>query len=104
MARKQMYSFAEKKHSGNGILSSVLGGVSLLIFIVLAYLSFYFGGKGGAYLGGIGLAAMVMSFVGLIYGFMSLLEKNSLSFFPKLGALLNGCIFIGWIAVILIGI
>lgn len=104
MARKPMYSFAEKKHSQKGIVSSVLGGVSLLIFFVLAYLSYYFGGKGGAYLGGFGLAAMIMSLTGLVYGFMSLMEKNSLSFFPKLGALLNGGIFIGWIGIILIGI
>ena len=104
MARKPMYSFAEKKHSKRGITASVLGGVSFLIFCVLAYLSFYFRGQGGQYLGAIGLTAMIMSFAGLILGFLSLTEKNSISFFPKLGAILNGVIFLGWVEIFLIGV
>ena len=93
MARKPMYSFAEKRHSKRGITASVLGGVSFLIFCVLAYLSFYFRGQGGQYLGAIGLTAMIMSFSGLILGFLSLTEKNSISFFSEAWGNLKWCYF-----------
>lgn len=51
MARKRMYSFAEKKHSQRGLVSTILGGISLVIFAALAYLAYYLDGQGGAYLG-----------------------------------------------------
>ena len=37
MAKKRMYSFAKEKHSGKGILSTILGTLSLVIFAVLAW-------------------------------------------------------------------
>ncbi len=41
MAKKRMYSFAKEKHSGKGILSTILGTLSLVIFAVLAWLAYY---------------------------------------------------------------
>lgn len=46
-----MYSFAKEKHSGKGILSTILGTLSLVIFAVLAWLAYYLDGQGGVYLG-----------------------------------------------------
>ena len=43
MAKKRMYSFAEKKHSQRGLVSTILGGLSLVIFGALAYLAYYLG-------------------------------------------------------------
>ena len=103
MARKKMYSFAEKKHSQRGLVSSILGGVSLLIFLVLVYLAFYFSGQGGAYLGGIGFTGIVFALTGLILGLMSFGESNTLYFFSKLGSILNGCVLAAWIFVVLLG-
>ena len=37
MARKVMYSFAEKKHSVNGIVSTVLGGIALVFLLAMIY-------------------------------------------------------------------
>ena len=58
MAKKRMYSFAKEKHSGKGILSTILGTLSLVIFAVLAWLAYYLDGQGGVYLGSIGLLGM----------------------------------------------
>ena len=55
MAKKRMYSFAKEKHSGKGILSTILGTLSLVIFAVLAWLAYYLDGQGGVYMGSIGL-------------------------------------------------
>ena len=45
MAKKRMYSFAKEKHSGKGILSTILGTLSLVIFAVLAWLAYYLDGQ-----------------------------------------------------------
>lgn len=47
MAKKRMYSFAKEKHSGKGILSTILGTLSLVIFAVLAWLAYYLDGQAG---------------------------------------------------------
>ena len=104
MANKRMYSFAEKKHSQRGLVSSILGGISLIIFLILAYVAYYMDGKGGAYLGSIGLMGVVFSFTGLFMGLLSFREQDTIYFFSKLGTILNGCVLALWIFIILIGI
>lgn len=104
MARKKMYSFAEKKHSQRGFVSSILGGISLLIFLVMGYLAFYLDGAGGAYLGSFGLTGLVFALMGLILGLISFGENNTLYFYSKLGSILNGCVLAVWIFVVLIGL
>ncbi len=104
MAKRRMYSFAEKKHSQRGLVSSILGGISLIIFVVLAYLAYYLDGEGGAWMGAIGLTGAVFALMGLILGLVSFGEHDILYLFPKLGSILNGCVLAVWIFVILIGV
>jgi len=104
MAKKRMYSFAEKKHSKKGITSVILGGVSFLIFCALVYISFSMGGNGGIYISFIGLAAIVLAIVGLIFGLLSFRERDVFYFYSKMGSILNGVVLAVWIFIILIGI
>ena len=90
MAKKRMYSFAKEKHSGKGILSTILGTLSLVIFAVLAWLAYYLDGQGGVYLGSIGL--------------MGFGENNVRYLFPKIGSILGGIMVALWVFVVLIGI
>ena len=92
MAKKRMYSFAKEKHSGKGILSTILGTLSLVIFAVLAWLAYYPAGQGGVYLGSIGL-------LGMGFG-----ENNVRYLFPKIGSILGGIMVALWVFVVLIGI
>ena len=103
MAKKRMYSFAEKKHSQRGLVSTILGGLSLVIFGALAYLAYYLDGEGGAYMGTIGLTGAVFSVMVLILGVVSFGEHDTHLLFPKIGSILNGCVLAIWIFVILIG-
>lgn len=104
MAKKVLYSFTDKKHTRNGILSSILAGVSLLIFLILAVISFLMRGAAGTYVGALGLSAMVLSFTGLVIGLKSFAEKDKLYFYSKLGSVSCGVITIGWLALVLIGL
>ena len=85
MAKKRMYSFAKEKHSGKGILSTILGTLSLVIFAVLAWLAYYLDGQGGVYLGSIGLLGMVFAVSSVVFGLMGFGENNVRYLFPKIG-------------------
>ena len=47
MAKKKMYTFSEHRHSRKGITSTILGGISLVLFVVLAYIAWWSYGEGG---------------------------------------------------------
>lgn len=104
MARKRMYSFAEKKQSKRGITSTVLGVLSLVILLVLVYLAFAASGQGGLYLGSIGLLSIVLAVAGISYGLWSFREKDVHYTFSQIGAILNGCVLAAWILMVLVGI
>jgi len=104
MAKKTLYSFKEKKHSKKGILSTILGGISLLIFLVLAIVSASSRGNAGIYAGTIGLSAMLLSICGLIIGLISFAEEDKIYLYSKIGSVLSGVIMVGWIALILLGL
>lgn len=101
MAKKRMYSFAKEKHSGKGILSTILGTLSLVIFAVLAY---YLDGQGGVYLGSIGLLGMVFAVSSVVFGLMGFGENNVRYLFPKIGSILGGIMVALWVFVVLTGI
>ena len=50
MAKKKMYTFSERRHSRKGITSTVLGSISVVIFIALTYFAWWSYGEGGAIL------------------------------------------------------
>ena len=97
MAKRKMYSFEERRHSQMGITSTVLGIVAVIIILALIYVAAYYKGNGGAYLGSIGITAIV------ICGLRSFKEKNKIYTFSKIGSLLNGILIAGWIGLILFG-
>ena len=104
MAKKRMYSFAKEKHSGKGILSTILGTLSLVIFAVLAWLAYYLDGQGGVYLGSIGLLGMVFAVSSVVFGLMGFGENNVRYLFPKIGSILGGIMVALCVFVVLIGI
>ncbi len=99
-----MYSFAKEKHSGKGILSTILGTLSLVIFAVLAWLAYYLDGQGSVYLGSIGLLGMVFAVSSVVFGLMGFGENNVRYLFPKIGSILGGIMVALWVFVVLIGI
>lgn len=104
MAKKKMYTFSEHRHSRGGITSTVLGGLSLLIFLALAYVSYWFYGEGGPILGSLGFTGIVFSICGLVSGLTSFREKHIIYTFSKAGSILSSVALVLWIFVILLGV
>lgn len=105
MAKKRYkYAFSKKKHSTRGIISSVFAGISLGLFCIASISSLAVHGKGGMYLGAIGLAAICISVYGFVLGLKSFSEKNRELLFCKTGAVGNGILMVIWLALFLTGI
>lgn len=83
MAKKKMYTFSERRHSRKGITSTVLGSISVVIFIALTYFAWWSYGEGGAILGSLGVTGIVFALCGLVSGLTSFRENISCIRFPR---------------------
>lgn len=103
MAKKMMYSFAEKKNSVNGIISTIMGGISLVLLLAMVYTSYYMRGEAGIYAGAFGLSGMIFALAGFVLGVVSFSEKNIKYKYPKLGSVMSGVAFAVWLGIFLMG-
>ena len=96
--KKRKIKFTDKKHSRNGILSTILGAVSAgLLFCLLAaaYLT-----SGQAVLG---LLAFFVACAGAWYGVLGRREEDSYRLFPDLGIGINGLLLVGFVMIYIMG-
>lgn len=89
MNLKKGYIFTNKDHPKRGIMSSILGILSIVTFITAVYLSYRGGGTSSARYGAAGLLAVVFMVIGLGLGIRSFMEKDRFKLFPCLGIVLN---------------
>lgn len=83
------YIFTSKDHSKKGIMSVILGILSIVTFITAVYLSYSNGGESSARYGAAGLLACVFLAVGMVLGVWAAMEKDRFKLFPVLGIILN---------------
>lgn len=101
---KSNVMFTSKKHSKSGIISTVLGIVSIIVLIILALYSGFHGGNSGMVIGGIGLAALIFSVAGFLIGIQSLNEDEVYYGFPVVGTSLNTILLIVYIIIYIMGV
>ncbi len=104
MKKNHRFSVVNKKETKQDKLSIVLAVVSAsaLLFCIIA--SVAFGGKGGTFLGAVGLAAALLALYGCVLSFRTLYQKRRGSRLLYVSAVLNGVLFILWMAVFLSGL
>ena len=108
MAKKKdryaAYVYEETKYSGKGILATVLGGVSLLIFLVLVGVCILIGGTAGEWIGTIGFTAFAVAFYGLVTGLQSFRQQCKSYIFCKVGTLFCGFMVAVWFLIFCMGL
>lgn len=100
--KRNIYKFANKKHSRRGKVSLILAILSLLAGIALIVISVQRRGNANEYIGSAGLFSLMASFVSLMMGLVSLGE-DSYKLYPVLGSICSGLLFAGWVAVYVLG-
>lgn len=99
MAKRRNVRFTDKSHAVKGMASTILGTCSILIFIILVYVSYRQRGNAGSYIGAFGLMGMLLSVGGIILGIMSFQEKEVYYLFSKIGTIMNSILLIFWISI-----
>ena len=95
--KKRKIKFTDKKHSRNGILSTILGAVSAGLLFYLT------SGQAGKAVAVLGLLAFFVACAGAWYGVLGRREEDSYRLFPDLGIGINGLLLVGFVMIYIMG-
>ncbi len=104
MAKRRVYSFMDQKYSVNGIASVLLSIGSLVVFVLLLFLSFWMKGDAGAWIGACGVTGIVMAILGMRYGFVSFRDDCQSYFCSKCGTIISTVAIAAWFFVVCLGL
>lgn len=87
--RKSSFIFTSRRHPEKGIMSAILGVISIISIIAAVYLSYKNGGNAKPQYGAAVFLVTLFALTGMVLGVMSRLEKENYHLFPHLGIGLN---------------
>lgn len=86
---RDRYMFTDNRHPEKGIMSAVLGALSVFTLTLSVLLSYRNGGQALVQYAAAAFVAAIFSCLGLILGIMSRFERDIFKLFPNLGIILN---------------
>ena len=86
---RERYMFTDNRHPEKGIMSAVLGTLSVITLSLAVLFSYKNGGQALVQYAAAAFVAAIFSCLGLILGIMSRFERDIFKLFPNLGILLN---------------
>ena len=89
MAKKNSYMFTSKQHTQKGIMSTILGVISLATLVYAVVMSYLKAGDIPRQYGAAAMLVMIFAFIGIILGVVSKTERDKFFFFSYLGIALN---------------
>lgn len=98
------YIFTDKRESKKGILSAMLGAMSLISVFLTVY--FTWQNHGAAYVryGVVALLCLIFSAAGLVLGIMAKLEEDKFYLFAWIGIVLNALTLLGIGGIVAVGV
>ena len=81
--------FTDNRHPEKGVMSAILGIISVSALIAAVVFTYNDGGQAQMRYAAAALVAAIFSVVGLVLGIMSRMEKDIFKLFPNLGIVLN---------------
>ena len=100
---KRSYKFTDKKHTRQGIVSSLLGMVSLILLTAGLAVAYGMAGGAGPSAALMGFLSMAFSIIGFALGARGFQEEDVYYLFSKIGIGLNGILFILWVLIFVAG-
>ena len=100
--RKEAYTFSDKVHPREGILSVVLGSLLLIGFLVLFFITSR--KQGGLLVGVLGLFMFFGAVIGIWLAVKGMKKEDSLYRFPVIGITLNGVVVLISVSLYFIGL
>lgn len=102
--KKETIQFSGRRHTRLGILSAVIGIVSVIGFIIVSIISGINGGEGGLIIGIAGILLFALSLLGFIMSYKALKQKDIFYRFPMTGLVVNGIMMIVYVILYVMGI
>lgn len=102
--KKETIQFSGRRHTRLGILSAVIGIVSVIGFIIVSIVSGINGGGGGLIIGIAGILLFALSLLGFIMSYKALKQKDIFYRFPMTGLVVNGIMMIVYVILYVMGI
>ncbi len=93
----------DKRHPGQAIWATVMGIASIVIFLVLCYMSGREKGNAGIEIGFAGSACTLLSIWGFSLAWFSLKLDNIRQLFPSLGVVINGIMILLYLLIYIWG-
>lgn len=87
---KQSLHLTDKRHPASAIIATILGLVSIVLFITLCFVSSQSHGKAGILIGLAGIGCFVISLIGFVLSWISLHQENIRPLFPTIASVMNG--------------
>ena len=100
----ELFSFKEYNHSPDGILATVLGGISAVVFVTLLVICMMLDGKAGVWTGSFGFTALFLAFLGMVRGLHSFQDQCRSYRLSKIGTLLSGIMVAIWFLAFCVGL
>ncbi len=98
------YMFTDNRHPEKGIMSTVLGILSVVALALSVFFSYKNNGEAIMRYAAAAFVAAIFSCIGLVLGAMSRTEKDIFKFFPNLGIALNLISFIFIVFILILGL
>lgn len=102
--KKKSFMFTTKHQSVNGLISLVIGIISVLALICCVVISYRNRGDLLLRYGGVGLFATIGNFVGIVASLISLNERDIFVWVPRTGLIINLVMVIIWALLLISGI
>jgi hypothetical protein len=102
--KKDDFKFSDKYHPVQGIIGVVLALIVLIATCFLFYVSSRSSGNAGVWIGFVGLGIFVVNIIGFIFSVLGFHKQEIYYRFPIAGILLNGCLFIVFLLLYIVGI
>ena len=102
--RSRKYGQKELTHAKRGVLSCMLGGLTLFLLILVFSVSYISRGEVSLLIGRVGLAAAVFSALGLAYGIQGFKEREKKYISCRIGVVWNGFFLLGLFMIFLRGL
>lgn len=101
--KRKKIQFTDRSHPFMGIISVILGGLSLVALISLCVFSGEEGGKAGILVGVIGMISMVMSIIGFVLAIKCYRKDEIYMVTPTIGSITNGLLVIVYFLLLFMG-
>lgn len=102
--KRRRIRFSDRTHPVTGIVSTIIGVVSLSILVILCIISEKAGGNAGIAIGVVGILSFIASVIGFVIATRCYRKEDIYMTMPTIGSILNGMLVIVYLLLFFVGV